>query len=130
MLLFPCLTVKNLGVTPDCHLTMKTRISNLVSSVNFELRRITSIRHALPTDALTTTTKTTTPAVLRVSEKWTGIAQSVERPTEKPGAILTRARVPGAASFFFLRESTSSADSIMVSDSPHVQSHTSTLCTR
>ena len=53
-------SAENLGDTPDCHLTMKTHISNLVSSVNFELRRITSIRHALPTDAPTTTTAAAT----------------------------------------------------------------------
>ena len=29
-------------------------------------------------------------------------AQLLERPTEEPGAILTRVRVPGAASFVFL----------------------------
>ena len=35
--LFPCLTVKNLGVTLDCHLTMKTRTSILAHSADFEL---------------------------------------------------------------------------------------------
>ena len=57
-------SAENLGDTPDCHLTMKTHISNLVSSVNFELRRITSIRHALPTDAPTTTTAAATTVVV------------------------------------------------------------------
>ena len=33
---------------------MKTHVSNLVRSVNFELRRISSIRHLLSTDATTT----------------------------------------------------------------------------
>ena len=32
-----------------------------------------------------------------------GIVQLIERPTEKPGAILTRVRVPGAARDFSLR---------------------------
>ena len=32
-----------------------------------------------------------------------GIAQLVERPTEKTGAVLTRVRVPGAAKVFFPR---------------------------
>ena len=41
-----------------------------------------------------------------------GITQLVQRPTEKPGAILTRVRVPGAAREFSLTESTSSADSL------------------
>ena len=47
-------SVKNLGVTPDCHLTMKTQVSNLVRSANFELRRISSIRHLLSTDVTKT----------------------------------------------------------------------------
>ena len=46
--------VKNLGVTFDCHLTMKTHVSNLVCSAYFELRRISSIRHLLSTDATKT----------------------------------------------------------------------------
>ena len=32
-------SVQNLGVTFDCHLTMKTHVSNLVCSANFELCR-------------------------------------------------------------------------------------------
>ena len=32
-----------------------------------------------------------------------GIAQMVERPTEKPGAMLTRVRAPGVASDFSIR---------------------------
>ena len=35
-----------------------------------------------------------------MSQVSAGIAQLVERPTEKPGAILTRDRVPGAARDF------------------------------
>ena len=34
-----------------------------------------------------------------------GIVQWVERPTEKPGAILTRVRVPGAAIFIYFSPS-------------------------
>ena len=58
------------------------------------------------------------------------IAQWVERPTEKPGAVLTRVRVPGAARDFFFSiffshffsfpESTFSADSLTVSVQPPV----------
>ena len=44
-------SVKNLGLTLDCHLTMKTHISNLVRSANVKLRRVSSIRHLLSTDA-------------------------------------------------------------------------------
>ena len=47
-------SVKNLGVTLDCHLTMKTHVSDLVCSANFELRRISSIRHFLSLDATKT----------------------------------------------------------------------------
>ena len=47
-------SVKNLGVTFDCHLTMKTHVSNLVRSANFELRRISSTRHLMSTDATKT----------------------------------------------------------------------------
>ena len=47
-------SVKNLGVTLDCHLTMKTNVSNLVRSANFEVRRISSICRLLSTDATKT----------------------------------------------------------------------------
>ena len=47
-------SVKNLGVTFDCHLTIKTHVSNFVHSANFELRCISSIRHLLSTDATET----------------------------------------------------------------------------
>ena len=43
-------SVKDLGVTLDCHLTMKTHVSNLVRSANFELCYISSIRYLLSTD--------------------------------------------------------------------------------
>ena len=45
-------------------------------------------------------------------------AQLVDYPIEKPGAILTRVWVSGAAKDFFLPESTSSADSLTVSVQP------------
>ena len=44
-------SVKNLGLTLDCHLTMKTHISNLVRSAKVKLRRVISIRHLLSADA-------------------------------------------------------------------------------
>ena len=40
-----------LGVTFDCHLTMKYQVLSLVRSANFELRHISCIRHLLSTDA-------------------------------------------------------------------------------
>ena len=54
MCLFPCLTLKNLGVALDFHLTMKTHVSNLVCSANFELCRISSTCHLLSTVATKT----------------------------------------------------------------------------
>ena len=51
----PCSdTVKNLGVTLDCHLSLKTHVLNLVRTANFELRRIGSIRSLLTTEAAAT----------------------------------------------------------------------------
>ena len=47
-------TVKNLGVTLDCHLSLKTHVLNLVHTANFELRRISSIRRLLTTEATAT----------------------------------------------------------------------------
>ena len=49
-----CDTVKNLGVTLDCHLSLKTHVLNLVRTANFELRRIGSIRSLLTTEATAT----------------------------------------------------------------------------
>ena len=53
----------------------------------------------------------------RLRTKEAGIAELVERLIEKPGAILARVRVPGAARDFF-PESTSGADSLPVSVQP------------
>ena len=47
-------TVKNLGVTLDCYLTMRTHVSSLVRSASIELRHSSSIRHLLSTDATKT----------------------------------------------------------------------------
>ena len=47
-------TVKNLGVTLDCHLSLKTHVLNLVRTANFKLRRIGSIRSLLTTEATAT----------------------------------------------------------------------------
>ena len=44
-------SVKNLGVTLDRKLTMKTQVSSLVRSVDFKLRRISHTRHLLSTHA-------------------------------------------------------------------------------
>ena len=47
-------TVKNLGVTLYCHLSLKTHVINLVRTANFELRRIDSICSLLTTKATAT----------------------------------------------------------------------------
>ena len=47
-------TVKNLGVTLDCHLSLKTHVLNVVRTANFELRRTSSIRRLLTTEATAT----------------------------------------------------------------------------
>ena len=59
---------------------------------------------------------------IRLHQSRAGMAQLVQHPTEKPGAILTRVRIPGA---FFSpppppQESTFSADSLTVSGQPLV----------
>ena len=51
-----------------------------------------------------------------------GIAQMVERPTEKPGAMLTRVRAPGVASYFSIRVNFQSRLSYGV--------HTAPVCNR
>jgi hypothetical protein len=47
-------SVKNLGVTLDSHLTMHAQILSIVRAVNYELRRIGSIRHYLSEQATQT----------------------------------------------------------------------------
>ena len=55
-----------------------------------------------------------------------GIAQLVERPTEKPGAILTRVRVPSAEKEFFTESQFSVHTLLRCPYRPRVQSHAST----
>ena len=40
-------SVKNLGFTLDCHLTMNAHVSNIARTCYFELRRLASIRRFL-----------------------------------------------------------------------------------
>ncbi|KAK7111255.1 hypothetical protein V1264_010921 [Littorina saxatilis] len=47
-------SVKNLGVTLDSHLTMNAEVQNITRAVNFELRRIGSIHHYLSEEAALT----------------------------------------------------------------------------
>ena len=47
-------TVKNLGVTLDSHLTMHAQVLSIIRAVNFELRRIGSIRYYLSEQAALT----------------------------------------------------------------------------
>ena len=47
-------SVKNLGLTLDCHLTMNAHISNIARTCYFELRRLASIRRFLTSTATAT----------------------------------------------------------------------------
>ena len=47
-------SVKNLGFTLDCHLTMKVHVSNIAQTCYFELRRLASIRRFLTSTATAT----------------------------------------------------------------------------
>ena len=47
-------SVKNLGFTLDCHLTMNAHVSNIARTCFFELRRLTSIRRFLTSTATAT----------------------------------------------------------------------------
>ena len=47
-------SVKNLGFTLDCHLTMNAHVSNIARTCYFELRRLTSIRRFLTSTATAT----------------------------------------------------------------------------
>ena len=47
-------SVKNLGFTLDCHLTMNAHVSNTARTCYFELRRLASIRRFLTSTATTT----------------------------------------------------------------------------
>ena len=47
-------SVKNLGFTLDCHLTMNAHVSNIAQTCYFELRRLTSIRRLLTSTATAT----------------------------------------------------------------------------
>ena len=47
-------SVKNLGFTLDCHLTMNARVSNIARTCYFELRRLASIRRFLTSTATAT----------------------------------------------------------------------------
>ena len=47
-------SVKNLGFTLDCHLTMNAQVSNIARTCYFELRRLASIRRFLTSTATAT----------------------------------------------------------------------------
>ena len=47
-------SVKNLGFTLDCHLTMNAHVSNIARTCYFELRRVASIRRLLTSTATAT----------------------------------------------------------------------------
>ena len=47
-------SVKNLGLTLDCHLTMNAHVSNITQTCYFEMRRLASIRRFLTSTATVT----------------------------------------------------------------------------
>ena len=47
-------SVKNLGLTLNCHLTIKAHVSNIARTCYFELRRLASIRRFLTSTATAT----------------------------------------------------------------------------
>ena len=47
-------SVKNLGLTLDCHLTMNAHVTNIARTCYFELRRLASIRRFLTSTATAT----------------------------------------------------------------------------
>ena len=47
-------SVKNLGVTLDCNLSMKQHVNNICKAAYFQLRKISSIRHLLTIQAAQT----------------------------------------------------------------------------
>ena len=47
-------SVKNLGFSLDCHLTMNAHVSNIARTCYFELRRLASIRRFLTSTATAT----------------------------------------------------------------------------
>ena len=47
-------SVKNLGITLDCHLTMNAHVSNIARTCYFELRRLASIRRFMTSTATAT----------------------------------------------------------------------------
>ena len=51
-------SVKNLGFTLDCHLTMDAHVSNIARTCYFELRRLASIRRFLTSTATATLVST------------------------------------------------------------------------
>ena len=51
-------SVKNLGFTLDCHLTMNAHVSNIARTCYFELRRLASIRRFLTSTATATLVST------------------------------------------------------------------------
>ena len=59
-------SVKNLGFTLDCHLTMNAHVSNIARTCYFELRRLASIRRFLTSTATATATLVSAFALSRI----------------------------------------------------------------
>ena len=71
-------SVKNLGFTFDCNLTMNAHVSNIALTCYFELRRLASIRRFLTSTA--TATLVVIVAKLNFSANVCHLQQSVETP--------------------------------------------------
>ena len=71
-------SVKNLGLTLDCHLTMNAHVTNIARTCYFELRRFASIRKFL------SSTATATLYVLCLH----GLVQVINKPTHRCGHII------------------------------------------
>ena len=52
------LSVKNLGITLDCHLTMNAHVSNIASTCYFKMLRLAFIRRFLTSTATATIVST------------------------------------------------------------------------
>ena len=67
------LSVKNLGITLDCHLTMNAHVSNIARTCYFELRRLASIRGFLTsTTTVTLVSAFALPRIDYCSSLWFG----------------------------------------------------------
>ena len=63
-------SVKNLGFTFDCHLTMNAHVSNIARTCYFELRRLASIRRFLISTAIATLVSAFVLSIMYMCVSW------------------------------------------------------------